>query len=63
MIPESMLEPDEQQIVGYCTHCGDEILEGADIFRIQDDIIHDECFDEWAKEYFDAEREVARRAG
>lgn len=51
-IPERSLEPPEDVPVGYCEHCGGEIYEGETVYRIDGQLIHEDCLWDFAKEYF-----------
>lgn len=50
--PEPPLEPPEDVIVGHCAYCGGEIYEGDTVYRIDSDLIHEDCLYDFAKDYF-----------
>lgn len=50
--PERPLEPEEDVVFGYCAACGGEIYAGGAIYRIDGECIHEECLEEFAKDYF-----------
>lgn len=58
--PERPLEPPEDKIYGYCNLCGGEIYEGDTIYEINGQLIHEECLEEFAKDYFSGCRTEAR---
>ena len=58
-VPERPLEPPEEHPVGYCDHCGGEVYEGDTVYRIDGQCIHDDCLEDFAKDYFaDCKEEV-----
>lgn len=54
-------EPDYARVVGECAECGDEILEGHDIYKMPMDgeTIHADCFDEYARRILEPAFDVA----
>jgi len=61
-IPERPLEPPEDVVVGYCDQCGGEIYEGETVYRIDGQLIHEDCLEDFAKDYFaDCKEEVEVR--
>lgn len=45
-------EPPEDVVRGYCSVCKGEIYKGETVYRIDGECIHEECRDEYAKDYF-----------
>lgn len=54
-------EPDYAEAVCTCDQCGDEILEGEDVYKIpiDGDIIHEDCFYDYARRVLEPMLEVA----
>ena len=58
MTEEMWLDQEDPKIIGRCAVCGDEIYEGETIYRIDGDLIHEECLREWAENEYREFREV-----
>ena len=58
-IPEPSLEPPEPKVFGYCEHCGGEIYEGETCYRIDGQLIHEDCLRDFAENYFSDCKEEA----
>jgi hypothetical protein len=55
-----LLENEQLEIVvSYCSVCNGEIYKGEEIYFIEEEHIHEECFEEYAKQTLDAYLEVA----
>lgn len=55
-----LIEKEQLEIVvSYCSVCNGEIYKGEEIYYIEDDHIHEECFEEYAKHTLDAYLENA----
>lgn len=54
------LEPDEPKVARKCDQCGDEIYEGEEVLKCEnDDVIHIDCKDDWIRNNVYFEREYA----
>ena len=42
-VPERPLEPPEDKPVGYCGFCGGEVYGGDTVYRIDGQLIHEDC--------------------
>lgn len=51
-VPERPLEPPEDKPAGYCGFCGGEVYEGDTVYRIDGQLIHENCLEDFAKDYF-----------
>lgn len=58
-VPDYQLEPQETCVFCYCAHCGSEIYEGEDIYKIDRDLIHEYCL----RDYFEEFKCTAERVG
>lgn len=45
-------EPPDDVVCGYCSICKDEVYEGTGAYDIDGKYIHEECIEEFAKDYF-----------
>lgn len=52
-LPERSLEPPDDVVVGYCDVCCGEVYEGETIYCIDGKMIHEDCLEEFAKDYFE----------
>jgi hypothetical protein len=52
---------DDEVIVSYCLHCGGEIYEGSEEYKVNGDWVHEDCFSDWAKEVLDARLKTAEQ--
>jgi hypothetical protein len=43
--PDNHLKP-----VAHCCHCWNELYEGEDAFRVEDGLLHEDCFEEYARD-------------
>jgi hypothetical protein len=50
---------DDERVFCECEHCGGEIYEGEEYLEVDDCNIHEDCFDDFAKEYLDPKTKVA----
>jgi hypothetical protein len=50
---------DDLKVFCTCECCGQEIYEGEEYLEIDGDNIHEDCFDEYAKETLDPIKRVA----
>lgn len=50
---------DDEKIFCYCEHCDGEIYEGEEYLEVDGANIHEDCFDEHAREALDPRRRVA----
>lgn len=57
-VPERPLEPPEDKPVSYCGFCGGEVYEGDTVYRIDGQLIHEDCLEDFAKDYFADCKEV-----
>ena len=58
-LPEYHLDPPEDRIFAVCDQCGGEIYEGETYYDIEGDYIHEDCFEEYAREeYADCRKEA-----
>jgi hypothetical protein len=53
--------PPEARIVCECDCCGGEIYEGEDIYEIDSDVLHVDCFIDWCFKYFNPQANTAGR--
>lgn len=53
------IDPPEDEVCGYCDHCGGEIYKGEIYYRIDGENIHKDCLAEFAEDYFEYCREEA----
>lgn len=51
-VPERPLEPPEEKPVAYCGCCSGEIYAGDTVYRIDGQLIHEDCLGDFAKDYF-----------
>lgn len=53
-------EPEYARPVARCAQCKDDIYEGDEIYRVEgDEMIHPDCFEEYAKKVLDPWLDVA----
>mgnify|MGYP001053982660 CR=1 FL=1 len=58
-VPERPLEPPEEKPVAYCGFCDSEIYVGDTVYRIDGQLIHEDCLEDFAKDYFgDCKEEI-----
>lgn len=57
-VPERPLDPPEDAVADYCGHCGGEIYQGETVYRIDGNLIHEDCLNDFAKDYFADCKEV-----
>ena len=50
-IPERSLEPPEDVLIGYCTHCGDEIYGNDWYCEVDGKLVHNECLSDFEREH------------
>lgn len=55
-IPEPPVSPPEEESLGYCAACGDEIYSGDTIYETPDGYIHAECLEEYLQEHVSIEQ-------
>ncbi|MEG2687390.1 MAG: hypothetical protein RR954_09790 [Christensenellaceae bacterium] len=39
--------------IGYCVVCKEEVYAGEEYYEIDSELVHDECLDEYAHQYFE----------
>ena len=57
-VPECPLEPPEEKPVSRCDFCDGEIYEGDAVYRIDGELIHEDCLEDFARNYFSNCKEV-----
>jgi hypothetical protein len=45
---------DLEIVVSYCSACNGEIYKGEEVYLIDEDYVHEDCFEEYAKLTLDA---------
>lgn len=50
---------DYERVVGYCPACNECVYKGEEVYAIEDEYIHEDCFEEFAKETLYATLEYA----
>jgi hypothetical protein len=45
------------KVKGICCHCDQELYGGEEAFRVEDGLLHEDCFEEYAKEVLIISRE------
>lgn len=55
-----LLNPyDLEILVSYCPLCDGEVYKGEEVFNVEGEYVHEECFEEYAKSVLDAYLEYA----
>jgi hypothetical protein len=44
---------DLQIVVGYCTACNECVYKGEEVYLVEEEYIHEDCFEEYAKQTLD----------
>ena len=56
---EHDINPPDPVVWGQCDQCGDDIEVGQDIVRCDLGIVHEDCWDDFAREKLSASNDVA----
>ena len=60
MNEDDWLSPPSPKVIGTCPVCLGEVYEGDMIYRVNDEMIHTECFYDWVEMTYKDQKEVAR---
>lgn len=56
------LDPEPPRVVCQCEYCHEEVYEGDDVYNIDGEIIHEDCFVDYCRDVYADRLEVAEVA-
>lgn len=58
-VRDKALEPPEDKVICYCAECDGEIYQGQECLEVEGEIIHDHCFEDFARQKLEPKTKYA----